>query len=313
VIVYRESMLVRQGLALLAGSCLLLGAWSAEAANVTDMLGRHIPVPDRPLRLVSLAPSLTETVYALGRGDWLVGVTDICDYPAEARAKPKVGGIAAPSLERIVSLSPDLVLTTAEGNSRNTLEQLERLGIVTFALKPDSYAGVIESMRALGRLLGAEPVARQVVGEIQERVRAVRSAVIGRPRPRVLYLIWTEPLIAAGPATYIHGLLDLAGGENIVQGRTVPYPRLDWEQVIGGAPDIILVADHRADAGRTAPAAASTPREWKGWEAVPAIRSGRVVPIPSDTVLRPGPRVGEGLTRLAEAIHRDPGERQGAR
>ena len=306
-------MCLRGGGLLLVGCWLLIAASSVGAATVSDMLGRTVVVPDRPLRVVSLAPSLTETVYALGRGDWLVGVTEFCDYPPEARSKPRVGGIAAPSLERIVSLAPDLALTTAEGNSRNTMEQLERLGISTFALKPDSYAGVIGSIESLGRVLGAERAAWRVVQEIQERVRTVRSAVADQPRPRVLYLIWTDPLIAAGAASYINDLLGLAGGQNVVKERTVPYPRLDWEQVIGRAPQIILVADHRADAGRTASAAAGTPREWLGWQAVPAIRSGRVVPIPGDTVLRPGPRVGEGLARLAQAIHREPGERQESR
>ena len=301
---------MRGGGLLLAGCWLLIAASSVCAATVSDMLGRTVVVPDRPLRVVSLAPSLTETVYALGRGDWLVGVTDFCDYPPEARTKPRVGGIAAPSLERIVSRAPDLALTTAEGNSRTTMEQLERLGIATFALKTDSYAGVIGSIESLGRVLGAERAAWRVVGEIRERVRAVRIAVADRPRPRVLYLIWTDPLIAAGAASYINDLLGLAGGQNVVKERTVPYPRLDWEQVIGLAPQIILVADHRADAGQTASAAAGTPREWLEWQAVPAIRSGRVVPIPGDTVLRPGPRVGEGLARLARAIHREPGERQ---
>lgn len=301
-----------RGWSLLIGCWLLFVVASAEAGTVTDMLGRNVLVPDRPLRLVSLAPSLTETVYALGRGDWLVGVTEVCDYPPEARSKPKVGGIAAPSLERIVSLAPDLVLTTAEGNSRNTLEQLGRLGIATFALKPDNYAGVIESIAVLGRVLREEPAAAQVVRSIQDRVLAVRTMVAGRPQPRVLYLIWSEPLIAAGPATYINDLLSLAGGRNIVQERTIPYPRLDWEQVVGGTPDVILVADHRADADRVGSAAAATPREWQAWKAVPAIRAGRVVPIPGNTVLRPGPRVGEGLARLAQAIHGNPTERQGS-
>jgi len=163
---------MRYGGLLLVGCWLLIAVSSVGAATVSDMLGRTVVVPDRPLRVVSLAPSLTETVYGLGRGDWLVGVTEFCDYPPEARSKTRVGGIAAPSLERIVSLAPDLVLTTAEGNSRNTMEQLERLGIATFALKPDSYAGVIGSIESLGRVLGAERAAWRVVGEIQERVRA---------------------------------------------------------------------------------------------------------------------------------------------
>ena len=298
---------------LLIGCWLLLAAGSVEAGAATDMLGRDVHVPDRPLRLVSLAPSITETIYALGRGDWLVGVTDVCDYPPEARTKPKVGGIAAPSLERIVSLAPDLVLATAEGNSRNSLEQVERLGIPTFALKPDSYAHVIGSIAALGRVLRAEAAAEHVVREIRERVLEVQTVVARLSRPRVLYLIWTDPLIAAGPATYINDLLDLAGGRNIVQVWTVPYPRLDWEQVVGGAPDVILVADHRVGADPLAPAVAAVPQEWQGWQAIPAIRSGRVIPIPGNTVLRPGPRVGEGLTRLAQAIHSNPDERQGSR
>lgn len=298
---------------LLIGGMLLLTVAQAEAASVVDMLGRDVLVPDRSLRLVSLAPSLTETIYALGRGDWVAGVTDICDYPPEARTKPKVGGIAAPSLERIVSLAPDLVLATAEGNSRNTLEQLAQLGIPTFALKPDSYRHLIESIVALGRVLRAESAAELIAREIERRVGEIRAGVAGLSRPRVLYLIWTDPLIAAGPATYINDLLDLAGGQNIIQELTVPYPRLDWEQVVGGAPEVILVADHRMGADRMTPAAPAVPREWRGWQAVPAIQAGRVMPIPGDTVLRPGPRVGEGLARLAQAIHGNAGERQGSR
>ena len=120
-------------------------------------------------------------------------------------------------------------------------------------------------------------------------------------------------MIAAGAASYINDLLGLAGGQNVVKERTVSYPRLDWEQMVGLGPQIILVADHRADTERAASAAVVTPREWLEWQAVPAIRSGRVVPIPSDTVLRPGPRVGEGLARLAQAIHPEPGGRQESR
>ena len=171
-------MWVRGGGLLLVGCWLLVAVTSVGAATVSDMLGRTVVVPDRPLRVVSLAPSLTETVYALGRGDWLVGVTEFCDYPPEARSKPRVGGIAAPSLERIVSLAPDLALTTAEGNSRNTMEQLERLGIATFALKPDSYAGVIGSIESLGRALGAERAAWRVVraeGSPRDTARTVSA------------------------------------------------------------------------------------------------------------------------------------------
>jgi iron complex transport system substrate-binding protein len=269
------------------------------------MLGRPLATPDRTLRLVSLAPSITEAIYALGRGEWLVGVSAICDYPASARALPKVGGIAAPNLEQIVRLRPDLVFATAEGNSRDLLDQLERLGMSTFALRPDSYAGVLESIRAVGRAVAADEAARRIVDDIGSGVRAVQALVAGRARPRVLYLIWTDPLIAAGAGTYLDDLLELAGGRNIVRQRTGSYPRLNWEQVVDRAPEVILLADHREDSERAAAGSGDMPPDWKTWQVVPAIRTGRVLPVPSNTILRPGPRVGDGLARLARAIHPD--------
>jgi iron complex transport system substrate-binding protein len=276
---------------------------TAEAATVEDMLGRRTTIPDRPLRLVSMAPSITETMYALGRGEWLVGVTAVCDYPPQARALPKVGGIAAPNLEQIVRLRPDIVFTTAEGNSRDLLDQLERLGVITFALRPDSYGGVIESILAMGRAVGAEQAARRIVEEMQQRVRAVQERLVGRSRPRVLYLIWTEPLIAAGAGTYLDDLLELAGGQNVVRERTGSYPRLNWEQVVARAPEVILLADHREDSELASTGSGDIPADWQTWQAVPAIRAGRVLAVPSNTILRPGPRVGDGLARLARAIH----------
>jgi iron complex transport system substrate-binding protein len=279
-------------------------AWSvAEAAVVPDMLGRSIAIPDRALRVVSLAPSITETIYAVGRGDWLVGVTAVCDYPPQARELPKVGGIAAPNLEQIVRLRPDIVFATAEGNARDLLEQLERLGLITFALQPDSYGGVIDSILATGRALAADQAARRVADEIDRRVRRVRELVVGRSRPRVLYLIWTDPLIAAGAGTYLDDLVAMAGGRNIVWERTGSYPRLNWEQVVVRAPEVILLADHREDSERPATGSGDAPPEWHTWQTVPAIRTGRVLSVPSNTILRPGPRLGEGLARLARAIH----------
>jgi iron complex transport system substrate-binding protein len=279
----------------------VLGA--AEAAVVPDMLGRPVAIPDRPLRVVSLAPSITETIYAVGRGDWLIGVTDVCDYPPPARELPRVGGIAAPNLEQIVRLRPDLVFATAEGNARDLLDRLERLGLATFALQPDGYEGVVGSILAMGRALAAEPAARGIVDDIRRQVRRVQELVAGRSRPNVLYLIWTDPLIAAGAGTYLDDLLGMVGGRNIVWERTGSYPRLSWEQVVARAPDVILLADHREDSERPATGSGDMPPEWRGWQAVPAIRSGRVLAVPSNTILRPGPRLGDGVIRLARAIH----------
>lgn len=287
---------------------LCLAAAPTRAATVADMLGRPVTLPDGPMGIVSLAPSLTEIVFALGRGDWLAAVTDFCDYPPEARSKPKIGGPAAPDLERILQMRPDLVLATAEGNPRDRVAQLRRLDVPVFAVKPDGYAGILASIEAVGRALRAEEKAAALVRGIQDRVAAVRRAVSGRPRPRVLYLVWTGPFIAAGPASFIHDLIGMAGGEDVVRERSVPYPRLGWEEVVALAPEVILVASHASGSDRPA-----IGEGWSAWRSVPAVRSGRIIPVPGDTIHRPGPRVVEGVERLARAIHPEVFARAGTR
>ncbi|HSB71941.1 MAG TPA: cobalamin-binding protein [Candidatus Methylomirabilis sp.] len=288
--------------AIVLASGLLAVRGSADAATLTDMLGRQVSVADGPLRLVSLAPSLTEIVFALGRGDWLVGVTEFCDYPPAARSRPKVGGTVTPNLERILQLRPSLVLITADGNPLQTVARLGELGLPVFAVTPESFPGILTTIQELGRVLRAEEAAAALVRRIQDRAAAVRQAVRGRPRPRVLYLVWPDPLVAAGPATFVNDLLGIAGGENIVRERTVPYPHLGWEEVVERAPEVILVSTHR-DQDRPAAGGSALRTAWSRWQSIPAVRSGRVLEVPSDTILRPGPRVVEGLEELARAIH----------
>ncbi len=283
--------------------CLALAAArTVAAASFPDMLGRSVAVPDGTLRLVSLAPSLTEMAFALGRGDWVVGVSDACDYPAAARSRPRVGSIAAPNLERIVELRPDLVLTSAEANTRETLQQLGRLRLPVFAVKPESLEEIFTSIRLLGAVLRTETAAASTVRAIRERLAAVRQRVSGRPRPRVLYLIWMDPPIAAGPATFIHDLVEQAGGLNVVQEASARYLTMGWEEILARRPEVILVARHQGGEG-VEPDAGGNRAVWSAWQSIPAVKAGRVVSLPADTILRPGPRVAEGVERLARAIH----------
>lgn len=290
---------------------LLAGGAPSQAAVITDMLGRSVSVPEGPLRLVSLAPSLTEIVFALGRGDWLVGVTDFCDYPTEARAKAKIGGPLTPDVERIVQLRPNLVLITQEGNPLQSVARLIQLGLPVFAVTPESFGGILNSVLSLGRALHADAAAAKVSQHIQERASAVRRAVQGRSRPRVLYLVWSEPLVAAGPATFVGDLLEMAGGENILRERSVAYPHLGWEEIVGQGPEVILVAEHR-EPNRSAAGVGSPQPAWSRFRGIPAVRSGRILELPGDTILRPGPRVAEGLEALARAIHPEAFTRQGS-
>lgn len=280
------------------GIWVLLGTASAQGGTVPDMLGRPVTIPDGPLRLVSLSPSLTEIVYALGREEWLVGVTDFCDYPPAARGKPRVGGTITPNLERVLQVRPSLVLATAEGNPRDLVGQLTRVGIPIFALKPDGYAGILDSIRLLGRVLQADAPAAGLVRAMDEQAARIHRAVAGRPRPRVLYLVWSDPAIAAGAASFIHDLIRIAGGENVVGELTVPYPRVSLEEIVARAPEVILVASHLDAMGSPA-----TITQGGLWREIPAVRSNRVVPVPGDTIHRFGPRVVEGLGHIARAIH----------
>ena len=286
--------------ALLAGALALVLATApgARAASVEDMQGRAVAVPDGPLRLVSLAPSLTEIVFALGRGDWLVGVSDYCDYPPAARALPRMGGILTPNLERILQARPGLVLVTAEGNSLDGVAPLARLGLPLFMVKPEGIAGVQASITALGQVLHAEAAAAALSGQIQGKLTRVRELVRGRGRPRVLFLLWSNPLITVAPGTYIHDLIETAGGVNVVRDRTAPYPRIGWEQVIAWAPDVIVLPEHRQGEPQALPE-----RMLRAWRTVPAVRTGRVVSVPSDPLYRPGPRIVEGVGELARAVH----------
>jgi len=273
-------------------------AGRAGDGSIEDMQGRPVPVPGGPIRLVSLAPSLTETVFALGRGDWLVGVSDYCDYPPPARALPRMGGLLAPNLERIVQARPGLVLVTAEGNSMDGVTSLTRLNVPVFMIKPEGIAGVLASIAALGRALDAGAAAAALTEEIQGKLAHVRELVRGRGRPRVLFLLWDSPLMAVAPGTYIHDLIDAAGGVNVVRDRTAPYPRIGWEQVIAWAPDVIVLPQHRQGEPQALPA-----QMLRAWRTVPAVRTGRVVSVPSDPIYRPGPRIVEGVGWLARAIH----------
>ncbi|MFQ5898375.1 MAG: cobalamin-binding protein [Candidatus Methylomirabilia bacterium] len=262
------------------------------------MTGREIRVDSLPRKIISLAPSLTEVVYALRAQELLAGVTTLCDYPPEAVTKPKVGGIVNPSLEAIVSLKPDLVLATTEGNRARTVKQLSGLGIPTYVVSPKNFSGVLESIARIGGLIGRAEAARRLVGELKERAERVMEALRGRPKPRVLYLVWAEPVIAPGRNTLVTDLIRMAGGASLSGEAPIEWPRLSLEEVVAAAPDLILVATHSAAQGDDAL------RRWREQGILlPAFESGRVHAIDGDLVHRPGPRIVDGLEVLARAIH----------
>ncbi|MBI4391220.1 MAG: cobalamin-binding protein [candidate division NC10 bacterium] len=281
----------------LTAALLAVGA-PAEAAGVRDMTGRSVEVPPTVRRVVSLAPSLTEILFALGAGDLTVGVTDFCDYPPAAAAKPKVGTVLAPNAEVVLTLRPDLVLATTEGNRQETVLLLERLGLAVFVVRPEGLDGVYASIQAVGRLVGRPTRARALVEVMRSRVGWVAAQVARRPRVRVLYVLWPDPLITAGRGSIIDALLHLAGGENVAGGIALRYPRLGLEEVLRVDPEVILLAGMGSR-----PLRPEAVPGWEGWQVLPAVRAGRVRSLDGDLLHRPGPRIVEGLEAMARALH----------
>ncbi|MCX6619423.1 MAG: cobalamin-binding protein [Acidobacteria bacterium] len=274
----------------------LLPAFLA-ARTRTDDAGRRVEVVENPQRIVSLAPSLTETLFALGLGERVVGVTDYCDYPAEARSKTRVGGIINPSVEAIVSLAPDLVLITREGNRRETMEALERLGVPVFAVNTNELADVFRTIRHLGELAGVPERGRRLAADLERQSAAIAEAIRPYPARRVLFLVWLQPVVSVGRNSFIEGLLQRSGAESIAEASAQPWPHLSIEEILRSEPEFILIPRSSS----FAPTRAQLLR-LPGWRELKAVRAGRIVYLPA-SVERPGPRLIEVQDVIARAIH----------
>lgn len=281
----------------LALAILAAAAAPVSAFTIADMRGRQVTLSATPQRIISLVPSVTELIFALGGQDRLVGVTDFCDWPAEAKHKPSVGGMISPSLEIIVSLRPDLVIATDDGNREETLAQLERLHIPVFLVHAHRLAEVKEVTTRLGVLTGRETAVGPLVERFDARIRSVATAVAAAPRPRVLYVLWPDPLIVPGRDAIVTELIGLAGGASITANERSDYPRYSIEAAVAFAPEVIILARHGTGSGPIAR------DKWDRLVSVPAVKAGRVHAVDGNLMHRYGPRLAEGLEQLARAIH----------
>lgn len=251
-----------------------------------------------PKRIVSLAPSITEIVFALGKGDCLAGVTELCDFPAEAARLPRIGAFLHPDFERIVSLAPDLCLAVKDENLPDGMDRLRTFGIPVVVLNPKSLDSVADAIREIGRLLDVRERAEELAVGMETRIERVKSQVAkASERPRVFFQIGISPIVSAGSRTFIDELINTAGGRNLAEGST-PYPRFSIEQVLTLEPDIILVTSM----------ARGQPFEpilsaWRQWRSVPAVRNERIFLVDSNLFDRPSARLVEGLEILARLIH----------
>ena len=279
-------------------AALLMAAGPARALTLVDMLGREVTLTAPPRRIVSLVPSATELIYALGGEDRLIGRTDFCDYPPAAKDKPSVGGMVAPNLESIATLKPDLVVATTSGNRLETFTRLEQLGIPVYAVHARRIAEMLDVARRLAELTGRQPALARLVSGLESRLFAVTNAVRPYPRPRVLYVLWPEPLLVPASGALLTELIGLAGGDSITASERGDYPRFSIEAAVVRAPEVILLARHGSD---SAPPLAKD--KWERLASLPAVKSRRVHAIDGSLVHRYGPRVVDGVETLARAIH----------
>lgn len=268
---------------------------SAGAATWTDALGRRVDVPAPPRRIVSLVPSLTEDLFALGLGDRIVGDTSAADYPPAARRKPHVGSYAGPSLEAIVAARPDLVLASADADSPALVARLSALHIPVYVVSPRSLKGTITMLDRLGEVTGVPAAGAKAAAALRRAAGRAAAATAGRPKVRVLLVEMFPSLVVAGPATLADDLLRAAGGKNVVPAGAVRYPTWGPEGVLAADPAVIVVA---RQAGEGDPVA-----YFRRWPALTAVKTGKVVSIDADWLQFPGPRLACGLRALVRALH----------
>ena len=251
-------------------------------------------------RVVSLVPSMTETIVALGERSRLVARTDY-DLARDLASLPSVGGTIDPSLERILALRPDLVLVWQDSGLPPVKTRLEALGVRTEPVATSSLGDFRRSLARLGELLEVPERAARLVRAIHDSLDAVEAWVAQRPPVRVFYMVWPNPLVTTGAGTYVDSLITLAGGVNIFADAPTAWPTVTFEELLRRDPDVI-VWPRRLDAGDTA---AQALRSRPGWRRLRAIRGGRLVSVDVDLFNRPGPRVALAARTLARALHEE--------
>lgn len=247
---------------------------------------------------MSLAPALTEILFALDLGERVVGVTDYCDYPPEAAQRAHVGGYVNPSVESVLALHPDLVVVSPAAGNRDAALTLQRTGVRLTVIPAETLAETLAAIEAVGRACGVEAQGTRLAQSVRARIEAASGKVRDLPKVKTLFCVQIDPLIAAGAGTLPSELLELAGGINVVGAER--YPQVGIEAVISEAPQVILQA--RMDAARDG-SATSLESYWRRWGTIPAVRDGRVHVFDATTALRPGPRVADAVEQLAALLH----------
>ncbi len=279
-----------------------VGAEGSFPVEVTDDLERQIMIKQQPERIISLAPSHTETLFALDLEERIVGVTDYANYPQEAQEKASVGSIREPNVERIVELKPDLVLAAAV-TPKTVVEKLTQLDITVVGLAPNTVTEIIEDISLIGKLTGQVEEGRKLTVNLQKRKKevgeTVEENVTSEEQPEVFYEVWKQPLRTAGSGTFIDNLIQLAGGVNIAHDAQQQWPQYSFEQLLADNPDVYLSTPHSWKSEVTV----ETIKQRENFQQLKAIEEERIYILSQDIVNRAGPRIIDALEKIAAALH----------
>jgi len=275
---------------------------SAFPLEMQDQAGRTVRIEKLPEKVISLAPSNTEILYALGLEDKLIGVTEYCSYPEAAKQKPKIGGYSTVDIEKVIEIEPDLILA-ANMHKDEVVPQLEKLGLTVLTINPRTVNEVLEAINLVGKFAGKASEASQLTAEMENRIKAVTDKTASLPdaqRPRVFYVLWHDPLKTVNSETRIHELMVKAGGVNIAGNLAGEYSTISLESVIMSNPQVIIAGSGHGSSKDIPFQFALTEKRLADVE---ARLNNRIYKIDSDLTSRPGPRIIDGLEKLAEFIH----------
>ena len=268
------------------------------AETYKDAVGREVVIEHTPARIVPLAPSLTEILYYLGLGDKVVGVTNYSYYPPEALEKPKIGSYIDINIEKILTLGPDLVIGTKDGNNPGIVDLLEQAKIPTYIVDPRNVVEVINTIRIIGRLCSIEEKANDLADGLEARLERIRKSVEKQKKPLVFLQINLHPIMTVNRNTFHQDIITIAGGINMTADSRINYPRVSIEEIIRKKPEIMIISS--MDRGGEFEKAR---KEWLKWTSIPAARDGKVYLIDSDLIDRPSPRIIDGIEEMARLIH----------
>jgi len=272
--------------------------------TVSDSLGQSVTLPAPPQRIISLAPSLTEILFALGLGERVVGVTEFCKYPPEALKREKIGGYVNASQEKIVSLRPDIVFAT-RGTPTGFMDGLRKNGLQVMAVDQTSYDQVIASMEEMGRVCGVAEAGRKLGDELRrtrEEIEAKTRPLTPEQRPRALLVLSLNPLFVGGPGSFQHEMLEACGATE-VSGLNKPFGALSEEAVVQADPQVVIFPNN--DSGRIVTVAGQLQRlrASAAWRGVSAVKTGRIIVVDVNHISIPAPRLALGFRELAHQLH----------